>query len=75
MPNRDISVSFEFFPPRTDKARVALGETADRLAKLGPAFMTVTYGAGGTTSDPTLNAVLELARVMAGAPRKVPSRL
>ena len=60
MPNRDISVSFEFFPPRTDKARVALGETADRLAKLGPAFMTVTYGAGGTTSDPTLNAVLDI---------------
>jgi methylenetetrahydrofolate reductase (NADPH) len=60
MPNRDISVSFEFFPPRSDKARVALSETAERLAKLGPAFMTVTYGAGGTTSDPTLNAVLDI---------------
>ncbi len=60
MPNRDISVSFEFFPPRSDKARVALSETAERLAKLGPAFMTVTYGAGGTTTDPTLNAVLDI---------------
>jgi methylenetetrahydrofolate reductase (NADPH) len=60
MPNRDIPVSFEFFPPRTDKAREALGVTADRLARLGPAFMTVTYGAGGTTTDPTLNAVLDI---------------
>ncbi len=60
MPNRDISVSFEFFPPRSDKARVALSETAERLAKLSPAFMTVTYGAGGTTSDPTLAAVLDI---------------
>ena len=62
MSRRDISVSFEFFPPRSDKAREALDRTAGRLAKLGPAFMTVTYGAGGTTSDPTLNAVLAIQR-------------
>ena len=60
MPNSDITLSFEFFPPRSDKARTALGETADRLARLGPAFMTVTYGAGGTTSEPTLAAVLDI---------------
>ena len=60
MPKRDISVSFEFFPPRNDKAREQLVRTAARLAKLGPDFMTVTYGAGGTTTDPTLNAVLAI---------------
>ena len=62
MSHKDITVSFEFFPPRSDKAREALNLTAARLAKLGPAFMTVTYGAGGSTSDPTLNAVLAIQR-------------
>ena len=60
MTNKDVTLSFEFFPPRTDKAREALDQAAARLAKLGPAFMTVTYGAGGTTTDPTLNAVLAI---------------
>ena len=62
MPKNDTTFSFEFFPPRSDKARAALDETAARLAKLGPAFMTVTYGAGGTTTDPTLNAVLAIQK-------------
>ena len=62
MSPKDITVSFEFFPPRSDKAREALERTAARLAMLGPAFMTVTYGAGGTTSDPTLNAVLAIQK-------------
>ena len=58
----DVTVSFEFFPPRSEKAREQLDETATRLARLRPAFMTVTYGAGGTTTDPTLRAVLHLHR-------------
>lgn len=62
MAKRDITLSFEFFPPRTDKARDNLFAAAARLAKLGPDFMTVTYGAGGTTSDPTLNAVLAIQK-------------
>jgi methylenetetrahydrofolate reductase (NADPH) len=62
MAKKPVSVSFEFFPPRSDKAREALTATAERLAKLGPAFMTVTYGAGGTTTDPTLNAVLAIQK-------------
>ena len=62
MARDDITLSFEFFPPRSDKARAALDMAAARLAKLGPAFMTVTYGAGGTTTDPTLNAVLAIQR-------------
>ena len=62
MSRKDVTLSFEFFPPRTDKARDNLFAAAARLAKLGPAFMTVTYGAGGTTSDPTLNAVLAIQK-------------
>ena len=62
MTRKDVTLSFEFFPPRTDKARDNLFAAAARLAKLGPAFMTVTYGAGGTTSDPTLNAVLAIQK-------------
>jgi len=62
MASRDVTLSFEFFPPRSDKAREALHANAARLARLGPAFMTVTYGAGGTTTDPTLNAVLAIQR-------------
>ena len=62
MAQQNVTVSFEFFPPRSDKAREALDHTAARLARLGPAFMTVTYGAGGTTSDPTFNAVLAIQR-------------
>lgn len=60
MTDTSVSLSFEFFPPRTDKARENLARSAERLAKLHPAFMTVTYGAGGTTTDPTLNAVLSI---------------
>ena len=55
------TVSFEFFPPRTPKAEQDLAEVSLRLAALGPDFMTVTYGAGGTTADPTLKAVLSIA--------------
>lgn len=43
------TVSFEFFPPKTDHGRAQLIETAKELALLKPTFMTVTYGAGGST--------------------------
>jgi methylenetetrahydrofolate reductase (NADPH) len=55
------TVSFEFFPPRNAKAEQQLAETTARLAALGPDYMTVTYGAGGTTADPTLKAVLSIS--------------
>ncbi len=57
------SISFEFFPPRSEKAEQELGAVAARLAALGPEYMTVTYGAGGTTADPTLKAVLAIAEL------------
>ena len=44
-------VSFELFPPRSDAAALALGRTIDRLADVDPAFMSVTFGAGGSSRD------------------------
>ena len=45
----DISVSFEFFPPNTEEMDKILWESIERLAPLAPDFVSVTYGAGGTT--------------------------
>ena len=53
-------LSFEFFPPRTDSARDLLEKTVQVLAELSPDFMTVTYGAGGTSRDLTFDIVRSL---------------
>ena len=53
-------ISFEFFPPKTAMAGMALWESVQRLAPLGPDFVSVTYGAGGTTRDLTRDAVATL---------------
>ncbi len=50
-------VSFELFPPRTDAAALALGRTIDRLAEADPAFLSVTYGAGGSSRDRSLTVL------------------
>jgi methylenetetrahydrofolate reductase (NADPH) len=50
---RDIRVSFEFFPPKTDEMDKTLWESIERLAPLNPAFVSVTYGAGGSTRERT----------------------
>lgn len=52
-------LSFEFFPPKTERGEDNLRVTRDRLAKLEPHFFSVTYGAGGSTRDNTRNVVLE----------------
>ncbi len=48
-PSGETAVSFEFFPPKTDQGGKRLEETVRQLAELDPRFMTVTYGAGGST--------------------------
>jgi methylenetetrahydrofolate reductase (NADPH) len=50
-------VSFELFPPRTDAAALALGRTIDRLAEADPAFISVTFGAGGSSRSRSLTVL------------------
>ena len=45
------SVSFEFFPPKTAEAEASLWRSVERLAPLSPAFVSVTYGADGSTHE------------------------
>ena len=52
-----MSVSFEFFPPRTPEAQERFLLALDRLAALAPSFVSVTYGAGGSTREATLEAL------------------
>jgi methylenetetrahydrofolate reductase (NADPH) len=54
--------SFEFFPPKSDEAAVKLRATRDELAKLKPRFISVTFGAGGSTQERTFETVAEIQR-------------
>lgn len=59
------TVSFEFFPPRSEKARTKLDGAMRDLVAFAPRFVTVTYGAGGTTSAGTLDTVIHLSKTYA----------
>jgi methylenetetrahydrofolate reductase (NADPH) len=54
--------SFEFFPPKSAEGEKALFETVEALRPLGPAYVSVTYGAGGSTRQKTVDLVKRLKR-------------
>ena len=58
----DISVSFEFFPPTSDKIVEQLWSAILRLAPLNPEFVSVTYGAGGSTRERTFDTLQRILR-------------
>jgi methylenetetrahydrofolate reductase (NADPH) len=59
-PGAARTFSFEFFPPQTPEGAQKLRVTRKQLAQLKPAFFSVTFGAGGSTRDRTMDAVLEI---------------
>ena len=59
---RNGDFSFEFFPPKTEEGMQKLRATRAQLQQLKPRFFSVTYGAGGSTRDRTLEAVLDIQR-------------
>lgn len=58
----DLRVSFEFFPPKTEKMEATLWRSVQNLAPLSPSFVSVTYGADGSTRDRTHNVVVRVLR-------------
>lgn len=58
----DAAVSFEFFPPKNEKMEQTLWESVETLSPLAPRFVSVTYGAGGSTRERTHATVARIAR-------------
>lgn len=58
--NKNLRLSFEFFPPKTDEGRKKLEQVCVELNKLEPDFFSVTYGAGGSTRDNTRGIVKKI---------------
>src|SRR5215510_4855267 len=54
--------SFEFFPPKTEQGEQSLLRTIERLRPLEPGFVSVTYGAGGSTRERTIELVTRIKR-------------
>tara|TARA_R110002050_G_scaffold268113_1_gene410030 strand:+ start:88568 stop:89419 length:852 start_codon:yes stop_codon:yes gene_type:complete len=60
-----LTISCEFFPPKTDKGIATMRDVRQQLAPLKPEFYSVTFGAGGSTQDNTLDAVVEIQQAHA----------
>ena len=58
----DLGISFEFFPPKTEKMQETLWDSVRTLEPLGPRFFAVTYGAGGSTRERTHETVARIVR-------------
>jgi len=58
----DIDVSFEFFPPKTEKMADTLWQSVETLGPLAPRFVSVTYGAGGSTRERTHQSVVRIQK-------------
>ncbi len=59
---RAPAISFEFFPPKTEEMERSLWETIKRLAPLTPTFVSVTYGAGGSTRERTHSTIARILK-------------
>lgn len=57
-----LNISFEFFPPKSDKMEATLWDSIRRLEPLGPSFVSVTYGAGGSTRERTHATVARIVK-------------
>jgi len=64
----DVAVSFEFFPPKTEAMEATLWSSIETLEPLRPRFVSVTYGAGGSTRERTHNTVARIVRDTALTP-------
>jgi methylenetetrahydrofolate reductase (NADPH) len=58
--SRNLTISCEFFPPKTDKGISNMRRVRENLQPLAPEFYSVTFGAGGSTQDNTMEAVIEI---------------
>src|SRR5262249_36511821 len=73
-PVMSISVSFEFFPPGDADMEATLWKSVERLAPLAPRFVSVTYGADGSTRERTHKVITRIQRetTLTGAPPRPP---
>ena len=62
MKQSKVNVSFEFFPPKNEEAISSLWQNINRLEPLKPRFISVTYGAGGSTRENTHNLVKQIKK-------------
>ncbi len=62
------AISFEFFPPKTEEMEKSLWDTINRLAPLSPNFVSVTYGAGGSTRERTHSTIARILKETALLP-------